>query len=132
VLLQVLSYAPDVLLLCPCSRSTAAAMPDVTHLTQQPGFMTLPAVQLGRVYVIDHSYFSRPGPRLVDGIELLSRLLWGVAAGRGDDGHYVHVHESESAGVCCGCTCDGDGGDVQHAVLRMWCSAGGRVEWLPV
>lgn len=76
---QVLSFAPDVLLLCPCSRSPEAAMPDVARLTQLPGFNNLPAVTSGRVYVIDHGYFSRPGPRLVDGVEVLCWLLWGVA-----------------------------------------------------
>jgi hypothetical protein len=83
--LQVLAFAPDVLLLCPCSRSPEAAMPDVTRLTQRPGFMDLPAVKSGRVYIIDHSYFSRPGPRLVDGVELLHGLVWGKNAGSSGD-----------------------------------------------
>jgi len=81
VCLQVIAFAPDVLLLCPCSRSTAAAMPDVTRLAQLPGFRDLPAVQSGRVYVVDHSFFSRPGPRLVGGVELLFELLWGQQGG---------------------------------------------------
>jgi hypothetical protein len=77
LLLQVLDYAPDVLLLSPCSRSPAAAMPDVQLLTQQPGFADLAAVKAGQTYVIDHAWFSRPGPRLWDGIELLAALLYG-------------------------------------------------------
>lgn len=75
---QVLECAPDVLLLCPCSRSAAAAVPDVQKLTQMPGFCSLPAVETGRVYVVDHGFFSRPGPRLIDGVELLAKLVYGV------------------------------------------------------
>ena len=51
-------------------------MPDVTRLTQLPGFRNLPAVVKGRVYIVDHSLFSRPGPRLVEGVELLHKLVW--------------------------------------------------------
>lgn len=79
--MQVLDFAPDVLLLSPCSRSPAAAMPDVKLLAQKPGFNSLPAVQTGRVYVVDHGFFSRPGPRLWDGIGLLAALLYGIPAG---------------------------------------------------
>jgi hypothetical protein len=79
--MQVCAWAPEVLLLCPCSRSPAAAMPDVERLVARPGFRDLPAVASGRVYLIDHSYFSRPGPRLVDGVELLYNLLWELPHG---------------------------------------------------
>eukprot|EP00879_Flechtneria_rotunda_P027790 GHRR01029789.1.p1 GENE.GHRR01029789.1~~GHRR01029789.1.p1 ORF type:complete len:251 (+),score=79.23 GHRR01029789.1:186-938(+) len=75
--LQVIAAAPDVLILSPCSRSPAAAMADVQQLTWQPDFDDLPAVKTGRVYVIDHGFFSRPGPRLIDGIELLASLVYG-------------------------------------------------------
>lgn len=56
-------------------------MPDVERLVAQPGFRDLPAVASGRVYLIDHSFFSRPGPRLVDGVELLHHLLWELPLG---------------------------------------------------
>eukprot|EP00775_Hariotina_reticulata_P009247 gene9247-9413_t len=80
---QVLDFAPDVLLLCPCSRSPTAAMPDVQALTQMPGFLDLPAVRAGKVFVVDHSLFSRPSPRLLEGIELLAHIAHGVVVGQG-------------------------------------------------
>jgi iron complex transport system substrate-binding protein len=41
-----------------------------------PGWFELPAVRQKRVYAVDaNSYFARPGPRLVDGIELLAHLF---------------------------------------------------------
>jgi len=40
------------------------------------GGENLPAVRKGRVYAVDaSSYFSRPGPRLAVGIEILAQLL---------------------------------------------------------
>lgn len=41
-----------------------------------PGWNELPAVQSGRVFVVDaDSYFSRPGPRVVTGVALLAHLI---------------------------------------------------------
>lgn len=73
-------------------------MPDVTRLTQLPGFRDLPAVQSGRVYVIDHSYFSRPGPRLVEGVELLFELLWGQQGSEWGS-EQQHCADQAAAGV---------------------------------
>jgi iron complex transport system substrate-binding protein len=45
-------------------------------LERQPGWKELPAVRNDRVYAVDaNSYFARPGPRVVDGIELLAHLI---------------------------------------------------------
>ncbi len=43
-------------------------------MAAQPGWNDLPAVLAGEVYLIDHVYFSRPGPRIVEGIEILAQL----------------------------------------------------------
>jgi iron complex transport system substrate-binding protein len=105
--LQVQGFAPDVLLLCPCSRSPAAAMPDVQRLVALPGFGQLPAVLAEQVFLIDHAWFSRPGPRLIDGVELLASLLYGVQQ-------------------CGGVTSGG------HAVLRIKARGNGGFDWVPV
>jgi hypothetical protein len=45
-------------------------------LTKQPGWNTLPAVKTGQVFLVDGpAYFNRPGPRLVDGVEILAACL---------------------------------------------------------
>jgi hypothetical protein len=45
-------------------------------LRSKPGWSDLPAVKDGRVYAVDaNAYFARPGPRLVEGIELLAHLI---------------------------------------------------------
>ena len=51
-------------------------MDDVPPLQSVAGWQDLPAVRSGRVYVADGShYFSRPGPRLVDSLEILAHAL---------------------------------------------------------
>jgi iron complex transport system substrate-binding protein len=51
-------------------------MADVPLLEARPGWRDLPAVRTNDVYVVDGSaYFSRPGPRLVDSLEILAALL---------------------------------------------------------
>lgn len=68
---------PDVLILSPCSATTSRTLNEL-YLLNTPEFWKLRCVRNGDVYVIDHSKFSRPGPRLVDGVELLATLLCGV------------------------------------------------------
>ena len=51
-------------------------MEQAARLAALPGWAELPAVRAGRVYAADaNSYFARPGPRLVDGVELLAHLF---------------------------------------------------------
>eukprot|EP00878_Enallax_costatus_P031217 GHUV01034116.1.p1 GENE.GHUV01034116.1~~GHUV01034116.1.p1 ORF type:complete len:179 (+),score=39.64 GHUV01034116.1:113-649(+) len=119
---QVLEYAPDVLLLCPCSRSAAAALPDVHTVTQLLGFSSLPAVQSGRVYVIDHGFYSRPGPRLIEGVELLARLVYGV-----DVGLRQQSQQQQQGDMVSG-TREGE----CSPVLQMACDdATGHISWVP-
>ena len=48
----------------------------MAQLALLPGFWDLPAVRNGRVYLVNGSdYFSRPGPRLADSLELLASLI---------------------------------------------------------
>ena len=49
-------------------------------VAQAPGLLTRPeAAGLGRIIAVDaNAYFSRPGPRVVEGVELLEGLLHGT------------------------------------------------------
>lgn len=60
---QVKAYAPEVLILAPCSAGIGRGLSEACSLAAMPGWWGLPAVKSGRVYVVDHAYFSRPGPR---------------------------------------------------------------------
>ncbi len=67
---------PDVLVLACCGFSVQRTLADVPILAANPGFADLACVKAGRVFVVDGSaYFSRPGPRLVDSLEILAHLL---------------------------------------------------------
>ncbi len=72
----VLDWAPEVVLLAPCGFTLARAMAEIPGLGARPGWNDLPAVRAGRVFVTDGAaYFSRPGPRLVDSLELLASIV---------------------------------------------------------
>lgn len=60
---QVRAYAPEVLILSPCGAGLDCGVEQACGLAGLPGWWALPAVRSGRVFVADHSMFSRPGPR---------------------------------------------------------------------
>lgn len=73
---SVRAFAPEVLVVAQCGFGTARSLSDMAAFARLPGFSDLPAVQLNRVYVVNGSdYFSRPGPRLADSLEILASLL---------------------------------------------------------
>jgi iron complex transport system substrate-binding protein len=71
----VRSYDPEILLITPCSSGLERSLRELDYLAAQDGWWELQAVRARNVYVIDHVYFSRPGPRIVDGLELLAQIV---------------------------------------------------------
>jgi iron complex transport system substrate-binding protein len=73
---EVFEAAPDVLVLMPCGFDAERTKKEALGLSDLPGWADLPAVREGRVWAVDaNSYFSRPAPRLVEGVEILARIL---------------------------------------------------------
>ncbi len=73
---DVLAWSPEVIVFSPCGFSLEKALEQVGYLERQAGWAELPAVKNGRVFAVDaNSYFARPGPRVVDGTELLAHLI---------------------------------------------------------
>jgi iron complex transport system substrate-binding protein len=73
---EVIAWQPEVVFIACCGFGLERTMDDVPPLQSVPGWQDLPAVRWGRVYVTDGSqYFSRPGPRLVDSLEILAHAL---------------------------------------------------------
>jgi iron complex transport system substrate-binding protein len=69
---------PDVVILMPCGYDEATTVEKARELEAAPEWRSLRAVQAGRVHPVDGSaYFNRPGPRVIDGIELLAGLFHG-------------------------------------------------------
>ena len=70
------SYAPEVLILMPCGMGVSRAVEEFTRLRNLEQWRDLPAARNGRVYAVDASgLFSRSGPRLVDGLEVMARVF---------------------------------------------------------
>jgi iron complex transport system substrate-binding protein len=73
---DVLKWAPEVLIITPCGFNLDKVIEQTAQLFNNPGWSELPAVRDDRVYAVDaNSYFARPGPRVVDGTELLAHLI---------------------------------------------------------
>jgi iron complex transport system substrate-binding protein len=72
----VVEAAPEVIVLACCGYDVERTLADVPLLRERLGWAEIPAVQKGEVWAVDGSaYFSRPGPRLVDSLELLASML---------------------------------------------------------
>jgi iron complex transport system substrate-binding protein len=73
---EVLAWQPEVVLAACCGFGVERTLHDTTSLWAVDGWQDVPAVRSGRVFVVDGShYFSRPGPRLVDSLEILAHTL---------------------------------------------------------
>lgn len=73
---ELLSANPDVIILMPCGYDLNRTQQDADLLAQHPDWQSLQAVKTGRVYITDgNQYFNRPGPRLVDSLEILAEIL---------------------------------------------------------
>jgi iron complex transport system substrate-binding protein len=70
-----LEYQPEVVVLIPCSLKLDRVASEFSLVHQRPSWFELPAARSGRVYAADTGLFSCSGPRLVDGVEVLARLL---------------------------------------------------------
>lgn len=67
---------PDIILLMPCGFSIERTIRELFILLQQDGFNELKAVKNNRIYIADgNQYFNRPGPRIVDSVEILAEII---------------------------------------------------------
>ncbi|MDG4782365.1 ABC transporter substrate-binding protein [Micromonospora sp. WMMD961] len=74
----VADLAPDVVVFGPCGFTPERTIDELSVAAGQPGWVDLPAVRRGQVWVVDGpAYFNRPGPRVVDGAEILAAILAG-------------------------------------------------------
>ena len=73
---EIVDKDPDVIVLMPCGFHADEAIARYGEIEQQPEWRGLRAVRDGAVYAVDAtSYYSRPGPRLVEGVRILARIL---------------------------------------------------------
>jgi iron complex transport system substrate-binding protein len=73
---DVVEAVPDVLLIAPCGYGAQQARDEYLSMSLPEQWSAMPAVRNNRVYALEaNSYFSRPGPRLVTGIETLAKVF---------------------------------------------------------
>ncbi len=73
---QVIDACPEIIVLALCGYHINRARRDYELLKAFPDFESLRAVRSGEIYVVNaSSYFARPGPRIVDSLEILAGIL---------------------------------------------------------
>ncbi len=67
---------PEVIVAMPCGLDVPRTRAEMATLTAKPDWARLRAVRTGRVFLTDgNQFFNRPGPRLVESLEILAELL---------------------------------------------------------
>ena len=73
---QILEFAPHYIFVMPCGFNIDKTINEIDVVTSNPAWHKTPASQNGNVYLVDaNSYFSRPGPRLIEGIEIFAKTI---------------------------------------------------------
>lgn len=73
---------PDVIIAMPCGFDLARTRREMAPLLNRAGWRELQAVRAGQIYLTDgNQYFNRPGPRLVESLEILAEILHPEAFG---------------------------------------------------
>ena len=73
---RIAEYDPDLIVVMPCGFSAGRALAEMEKTNFPDEWHGLDAVGKGEVYVVDgSSYFNRPGPRVVDGLEILAQII---------------------------------------------------------
>ncbi len=78
---------PDMIVILPCGFGIERARQEMPALTGRPGWKSLRAIRTGQVYLTDgNQYFNRPGPRLVESLEILAEMMHPEAFHFGHEG----------------------------------------------
>jgi iron complex transport system substrate-binding protein len=73
---EIAESRADVILVMPCGYGVARISEEFSQLHLPPEWQNLPAMEERRIFAVDaNAYFSRPGPRLADGVALLAHLF---------------------------------------------------------
>jgi len=73
---QILEYNPATVILMPCGFNLEKTIQEANSITRYSGWERLRAVQNHQVFAVNGTaYFNRPGPRIVEGIEILTEIL---------------------------------------------------------
>jgi iron complex transport system substrate-binding protein len=89
---EIAAAAPDILVLVPCGYYKEDIIGQIPNTAFPESFMRVPAVANNEVWALDAtSYFSRPGPRVVDGAEILAKIFHPEIFGRPTEDEAVRI-----------------------------------------
>jgi iron complex transport system substrate-binding protein len=81
---DLIAADPEVIVIMPCGYDLAVTRREAQTLTHHAGWSALKAVRQGHVYLVDgNQYFNRPGPRLVESLEILAEIFHPEVFGTG-------------------------------------------------
>ena len=73
---EVLDARPEIIVLALCGYNVDLVQRDYELLREFPGFDSIPAARADEIYLVNASaYFARPGPRIIDSLEILAGIL---------------------------------------------------------
>jgi len=74
---DIQQHDPEIIIVMPCGFSIERTMKEIDLLLNQPGFAAMKAIKNNRLYITDgNQYFNRPGPRIVDSVEILAEIIY--------------------------------------------------------
>ena len=89
---EIIAYSPEVIVLIPCGYYKEDILRQLPNARLPEGWNDLPAVEAGEVWATDATaYFSRPGPRVVEGADILAKILHPEVFGQPDPSQAVSV-----------------------------------------
>ena len=72
---DVIGSQAELAVMMPCGKDIAGSVQSFIDVADQDVWRDLPATYLWQLYAVDAAYFSRPGPRVVDGVEILAGMI---------------------------------------------------------
>ncbi len=73
---EISKFNPDIIVLMPCGFDVNRTIQEYEKLQESQKWNLIPAVKQGEVYAVNaNEYFSKPGPRTVTGVEILSKII---------------------------------------------------------
>ncbi len=73
---DIVDFAPQMLFIMPCGYNIEKTLDEINTVIEQEEWFSLPSTNKGQIYILDaNSYFSRPGPRVADGLEIIAKTI---------------------------------------------------------
>lgn len=92
---KIAETAPDFLVLVPCGYYAADILRQLPNTVFPESLRRVPAIENGEIWALDATaYFSRPAPRVVDGAEILAKIVHPEIFGAPSETEAIRVSEN--------------------------------------